>query len=318
MKKNLVFRAFVLCSCLMAVAGLATAQGNPTNPTVYRGAELVEVIVPFVFQGDLRDLPRSPEWAPGDAIKEIPRRHHKQATEQAPANPTGIDRDPLLGAQAAAPEGVNLAFSTPVLNFDGQGFAGVQPPDPVGDVGVDYYIQSINNSGGAAVVIYNKSDGSVASGPFQMDSLGSGFCANGLGDPIILYDHLASRWMLSEFSSSGNRLCVYISQTSDPISGGWFNYDFQAPSFPDYPKYGVWPDAYYVSANEANQAAYALERSQMLVGGAASSQRFTAPDQAGFGFQTMTATDLDGPAPPAGAPAYFVRHNDDEVHNAGL
>ena len=45
---------------------------------------------------------------------------------------------------------------------------------------------------------------------------------------VVLYDELAGRWMMSEFSNSGNRLCVYVSQTGDPVAGGWFNYDFQA------------------------------------------------------------------------------------------
>jgi hypothetical protein len=92
---------------------------------------------------------------------------------------------------------------------------------------------------------------------------------------------------MSEFipRASGNRLCVYISQTNDPVAGGWFLYGFITPNFPDYPKYAVWPDAYYVSTNEANPAAYALDRTNMLAGLPATSQRFTAPDLAGFGFR---------------------------------
>jgi hypothetical protein len=184
-------------------------------------------------------------------------------------------------------------------------------------VGNNFYIQMINDSGGSTVRIHNK-DGSVAAGPFALDSLGSGNCASGLGDPVALFDEAANRWMLSEFSSAGNRLCVYISQTADPISGGWFAYDFQAPSFPDYPKYGVWPDAYYVGTNETSSAVYALERSAMLAGGMASFQRLTVPNLSGFGFQMLIPSDLDGAtAPPAGSPNYFMRHRDDEVHSGG-
>ena len=107
--------------------------------------------------------------------------------------------------------------------------------------------------------------------------------------------------------------------SSDPIAGGWFNYDFTTPNFPDYPKYAVWPDAYYVSSNEAGpSAAYALDRTNMLAGlAAAAPVRRTAPDLAGFGFQALIPSDLDGPAPPAGSPNFFMRHRDDEVHNAG-
>src|SRR5690606_34255408 len=117
---------------------------------------------------------------------------------------------------------------------------------------------------GALVRVHDSSNGSVVAGPFAMDSLGTGACASGFGDPVVLYDELADRWLLSEFASGGNHLCVYISQTSDPVAGGWFAYDFSTPSFPDYPKYGVWPDAYYVTTNESSPAIYALDRARML------------------------------------------------------
>jgi hypothetical protein len=134
----------------------------------------------------------------------------------------------------------------------------------------------------------------------------------------VLYDSLADRWLLSEFACEGNHLCVYISRTPDPVSGGWFLYDFRVPEFPDYPKYAVWPDAYYVSTNESSPAAYALERIQMLNGLPATFQRFTAPPLAAFVFNALTPSDLDGVTPPpAGAPNYFIRHRDDEAHNPG-
>ena len=309
--------ASVLALAMLVLATPALAQDRE-GPRVSRG-ELVEIITPYVFDGDLRDLPRAAKWRPGDPIKEIPRRHNGPLPVQvAPANPTAPG-DALAGRQPFGLKSSTRAFGTPDLNFPGQGFTGVNPPDTVGDIGPSYYIQMINGSGGSILTIYDKSTGSVAAGPLVLDNLAptSPACSSGVGDPIVLWDNLAQRWLLSEFAGAGNHLCVYISQTSDPISGGWFTYDFQTPSFPDYPKYAVWPDAYYVSTNESSVAQYALERSQMLIGGAASSQRFTAPDLGGFGFQATTASDLDGPAPPAGSPQYFIRHNDDEAHNPG-
>ncbi|MGE3467295.1 MAG: hypothetical protein AB7J13_10210, partial [Pyrinomonadaceae bacterium] len=176
--------------------------------------------------------------------------------------------DPLLIRQLEAPEAAPNAFTTPILNFNGIGFTNVNPPDTVGDVGPNHYVQAVNASGGTAIQVFNKSTGSTIGPQFSLDGLGTAQCAGGLGDPIILYDHAADRWLLSEFSSSGNRLCVYISQTADP-TGAYFAYNFQAPSFPDYPKYGVWPDAYYVSSNESSSAVYALDRAKMLLGQAA-------------------------------------------------
>ena len=166
-------------------------------------------------------------------------------------------------------------------------------------------------------MIYDKS-GNVLAGPTALDSFGSGACASGFGDGIVLYDQMADRWMLSEFAGSGNHLCIYISDGPDPVNDGWYAYDFITPNFPDYPKYGVWPDAYYVSSNENSPAVYALDRAKMLNGQGATAQRFTAPSLSGFGFQALIPSDLDGAtAPPAGAPNYFMRHRDDEAHNGG-
>ncbi|MCZ7671407.1 MAG: hypothetical protein M5U34_31870 [Chloroflexi bacterium] len=125
---------------------------------------------------------------------------------------------------------------------------------------------------------------------------------------------MADRWFLSEFGP-GNSLCILISTTPDP-TGAYYTYQFNTPGFPDYPKYGVWPDAYYATTNESSPSIYAFNRAAMLAGAAASSVRFTAPDLAGFGFQALTPADLDGMTPPPpGAPNYIMRHVDTEAHS---
>ena len=224
--------------------------------------------------------------------------------------------DPLLAVQEAAePMGVD-GFETLLLNFNGQGFSGVNPPDTVGEVGPSHYVQMINGGSGTRVTIHNKSTGAVTVGPVILDSLAtSGACQTGMGDPIVLYDQQANRWLLSEFADSGNHLCVYISTSSNP-GGSYYAYDFTTPNFPDYPKYAVWRDAYYVSTNESGgPAVYALDRTRMLSGLSATFQRRTAPALSGFGFQALTPADLDGATlPPSGAPGLFMRHRDTEVH----
>ncbi|MBK7974628.1 MAG: hypothetical protein IPK07_15560 [Deltaproteobacteria bacterium] len=176
----------------------------------------------------------------------------------------------------------------------------------------------INGSGGGIFTVYDKTTGATIAGPTNLDTLGTGSCATGLGDPVVLFDRLAQRWFLTEFASLGNHLCAYVSKTADPVSGGWWAYDFSVPDFPDYPKYAVWPDGYYVGTNEGSPAVYALDRVRMLAGQAATYQRLTVPAIAAFGFQMLQPADLDGYAPPAdGEPAIFLRHRDDEVHNIG-
>jgi hypothetical protein len=220
---------------------------------------------------------------------------------------------------------------TPLLSIPGQagGFLDltnpVAPPDVAGDVGPNHFIQAVNHATfGSSVTIYNKSDGSVALGPFAMNSLAtSGFCGNGLGDPMVNYDPLADRWILSQFAvgltPTDNHLCVFVSQTSNPVNNTWFAYDFQTQLFPDYPKMAVWPDGFYISSNErgtlAAPSVYVMDRARMLQGlPARPMQRFVAPPLVGFGFQSLTPADLDGPAPPTGSPNYFMRHVDDELH----
>ncbi|HBL28269.1 MAG TPA: hypothetical protein DD490_15650, partial [Acidobacteria bacterium] len=198
-----------LALVLAATCGGAASADPQPEIIELRGAESLGTSIPTVFSGDLRDLPRAQEWQPGDSIKEIPRRHNRPPRVVPP--PAKPELDPLLAVQAGAPRS-SRALTPPILNFAGQGFTGVNPPDTVGDVGLNHYIQSINGSGGAVFTVYNKADGTVAAGPINMDSLGTGNCASGLGDPVILFDQLADRWFLSEFSNSGNRMCVYISQ----------------------------------------------------------------------------------------------------------
>ena len=310
--------------CLwLLLFGVLTLQLGTGNTLAKAGqqpgrAETVSAITPHTIDVDLRDLPLASPWQPGDPLIEIPRIANQTAAGIYDLPP--FDMDPLVayGFRYPLPLSDSRAFASPRLNFDGHVYT-VNPPDTVGDVGKNYYIQAVNHSSGAACTIYNKSDGSVAAGPFVLSSLwaGGGNCATGHGDPIVLYDHEADRWLLSEFSDSGNFMCVYISQTSDPISGGWYNYAFLAPDFPDYPKYGVWPDAYYVSTNESSPAVYAFQRSAMLSGAPATYQRFTTAPLAGFTFNALIPCDLDGPAPPSGSPNYFMRHRDDEMHNSG-
>lgn len=258
-----------------------------------------------VFTLAARDLPPS-EVLPTLDREINPRMNFGPQPEQD-FDPPGRP-DPLLALQAGAPAAQIDGFDTPIFNFNGQGYTFLNPPDTVGDVGKDHFIQMINAT---RVAIYDKNSADLVIPPFNLSALGG--CATGWGDPIVLYDQLADRWFLSEFGPS-NSLCTYVSQTPDP-TGAYYSYQFNTPSFPDYPKYGVWPDAYYVTTNESSPANYALNRAAMLVGSPATAQRFTAPGLPGFGFEALTPADLDGMTPPpVGAPNYIMRHVDTEAH----
>lgn len=194
------------------------------------------------------------------------------------------------------------------------GNTGVNPADPCLDVGPNHVIQMINGSSGSYFRIYDKSGNALGAQVYLdnfVNAIGGISSYNGAGDPIVLYDAIADRWMMSEFSSSGNRMIVAVSTTPDP-TGTWFAYSFAAPSFPDYPKYGVWNSMYMITTNENAPATYALDRNRMLQGLSATAQRFTVPSFPTIGFQATTPITHDGGAPPpAGAPAMFMRMADD-------
>jgi hypothetical protein len=312
----------ILAVCASVVGLSAAATEGPVELQVLHAAEVSSPVTPTSWDGDIRRLPTVADWKPGDPVRIIPRRDGGEPSGEIDPEDVGPDftpareGEPLLGLHEEWQDSnAPASFTIPIVNKPGQGYTGTIPPDANGDVSALYYVQAVNGSGGSQFSIYDKT-GIRISGPTLMETLGTGSCASGFGDPIILYDQLADRWVFSEFALSGNHLCVYVSKTNNPITGGFWAYNFTLTQFPDYPKYAVWPDAYYLTSNESSPAAYALDRNKMLTGAPATYQRFSAPRLAGFGFQALIPSDIDGPSgPPAGAPNYMARHRDDEVHN---
>ncbi len=313
----------------LAVAAIALTftqliAGDTMQPRIVaRGAAQSAPVTPYVFDGDVRDLPKPTEWKPGDPIMEIPQRFYRPPG-QSSSRPREPGVDPLAGRQPERSRTVGEGRTIISRNFPGQPFTGIYPPDTNGDVGPSHYIQTINHSSGAIAAIYDKAEPTPnLLATFMLDSLGSGSCTAGLGDPIALYDRFADRWLLAEFPLYGDALCVYISQSGDPISGGWYSYEFLVPVFPDYPKFSAWPadanggdGSFIVTTNEELPGLYALDRGAMLAGAAATFQRLTISSTlSGFGVQALTPADPDGPDPPAaGEPAIVMRHRDTEHH----
>ena len=211
------------------------------------------------------------------------------------------------------------------FNFEGvNNVNGVLPPDTNGDVGPNHYVQWVNLS--MAIWSLNRANHSatLVYGPVPGNAIWNGFggtCeSHNDGDPIVLYDHLADRWFISQFALSFPNgpfyQCIAVSQSPEP-TGAWHRYAFLVSDtkMNDYPKFGIWPDGYYMSVNQftgfgwggAGVAVY--ERDKMLLGQPARQVYFDLYTvNANFG--GMLPADLDGPAPPYGTPNYYAEIDD--------
>jgi hypothetical protein len=200
------------------------------------------------------------------------------------------------------------------LNFDGvPAIAGRAVPDTNGAVGATQYFQWVN----VDFQIFNKTTGASIYGPADASTIWTGLSPCNTtddSDVVVEYDKMANVWVLEQHVANGaanNYQCIAISTSSD-ATGTYNRYVFSLPNnFPDYPKISVWPDAYYLTVNEQNPSTFAalgayvcaLDRTNMLLGNAATSQCF----QLASTYNSLLPADLDGSIlPPPGSPNYLL------------
>ena len=227
---------------------------------------------------------------------------------------------PFLRLSASAPsqsDAVVQSTAGPLLSVtSGLSFDGISdhasPPDPNGAVGATQFMEWINIS----FAVFDKATGALQFGPATGNSFWSGFggpCeSSNSGDPIAQYDKLAGRWVaMQPVFTTPFELCLAVSTTSD-ATGSYNRYAFAIPDNPDFPKLGVWSDAYYVSinTNPDGPSLCALDRSSMLAGAPATIQCF---EMSGGIFNFLPA-DIDGQTPPpSGAPGIFLEPGHDSA-----
>ncbi|HEV2202754.1 MAG TPA: hypothetical protein VGR73_23290 [Bryobacteraceae bacterium] len=225
--------------------------------------------------------------------------------------PVSGQSDPVVQTSAGPLVGTTVGLNFAGVGDGDYGFTpNAAPPDTNGAVGATQYVQWVNES----FAIFDKTTGAKLLGPVAGNSLWSGFgggCqTNNDGDPIVQYDKAANRWIFTQFSVKTKPYlqCVAVSTTSD-ATGAYNRYAFSQPNFPDYPKLGVWPDAYYVSFNMFSGNSFlggracAFDSAAMRAGNPATQVCF----QLGNAFGGLLPSDLDGStAPPAGSPDFFV------------
>jgi methionine-rich copper-binding protein CopC len=239
--------------------------------------------------------------------------HEAEPLKRIPLPPglSQLEEDPIRQQTVSqATPGTGLSFEGLGQGQYGFSITGA-PPDTEGTVGATQYVQWVNTS----FAIFNKSTGALAAGPTAGNTLWSGFgggCqSNNDGDPIVIYDKAAQRWIFSQFSVSTTPYlqCIAVSTTSN-ATGTYNRYSFQYSNFDDYPKMSVWSDAYYETFNMfaggstfVGADACAYNRAAMLTGAAATQICF----QQGTSVGGLLPADIDGlTAPPAGSPNYMV------------
>jgi hypothetical protein len=292
------------------------------------GAPAFATNVGFAESPAARDLP--------PAATATDREDLEREAAEGPENPEVRHLVPSAGAAGIRHGDAALqstaainALTPPILSFDGlnntdnfNAFGGrVNPSDDNGDVGPNHYVQQIN----LLVRVFSKA-GAPLTPPFKLSSLFAplgGLCSvNDNGDPVVLYDPLADRWLLSQFAFTALNAppyhqCVAISKTADP-TGAYYVYDFVTAGneFPDYPHLGVWPDAYYMMVHQFTLGGpfngtgmYALDRKKMLAGDPTAgyiyfNENLTVhPEGIGGGL----FADVDGlTPPPVGKPGIFA------------
>ena len=234
----------------------------------------------------------------------------QEAREVRPTLPLSGSDKPSGMDQALQQLQLPMVSTTSGLNFAGVGANGYIPPDTNGSAGATQYVQMTN----VQYAVFDKNSGAILLGPSLINTIWSGFtgaCSSGNGgDPVVLYDKAAQRWVISQIASNDTSWCMALSQTSD-ATGSYYRYEFDyGTNLPDYPKLGVWSDGYYWSSNTFQNGSTfigakvcSFNRASMLSGGNASAVCFQGNTSVG----SVLPADIDGATPPpAGEPAFFL------------
>src|SRR3954453_8258026 len=307
--------AFALSFLGIALAILAQGLSNNGNAPAYAGPPNDHRPVNAIRSRPLREMhPIHPAMAPGhdhpEPIRPTPPSQSGGPDGVAQTSPGALLSAPTSTGTSFEGIGVGLGAFAPSSN----------PPDVNGRVGATQYVQWNNTS----FAVFNKSTGALQYGPAAGNTLFQalgGVCAShNDGDPVVSYDILAGRWVLSQFlvdgpAGSASHQCVAVSVTGD-ATGAYYLYDFltDGTNFVDYPHMGVWPDGYYMTAHVFNSAGtsllpgrvYVFERDKMIAGQPARKlQAALAKDSTGIQYGFVPA-DLDSLTPPPAGEAEFI------------
>lgn len=310
--KKIIKSLFALLVLMMGFGGYAQqTNSSPVKPDGFSKAVYFDRI------GPLKDFPAlTPEEMMRLDEKDMKKVRNKALRTRSYPN-----------ADDALPKGADAVWQKEMGQSRNQGtiienFSGVStssyPPDCNGSAGPDHYFQTVN----VKYSIYEK-NGTQVVPPTNLNTLFAGVpgANNNDGDPILLYDDNANRWLAAEFAgaySNPDYMLIAISVTDDP-TGDWYRWSWTMNGFPDYMKFGVWEDGYYMGTNTTNGSdIYVFERQEMLIGGSAPQMvQFNNPFRPNSDFHCVLPADCDGDYAPSGSPGLFLTINDDAWGGGG-
>ncbi len=280
----------ILSAALFVTAGI-TAQQLEQFPAGEVGMMAAPLNVPSlasqIAEGTFIEADNTPQEG----------RPKRQRGNQVVSGKGSDINDPLVQANKTSLHNSRV----PSLVFDADENSQSTPSDPTGAVGPNHYIGAWNS----AFRIFDKSGNPLT----NEASLATIFPGNAIGDPIVFFDPYIEnepgeprgRFVITEFDSNPDGFNVAVCQGPDPVNDGWFVYTtgFTTGLFPDYTKFAVWGDAYYVTANigQANRV-FAVEREQMAQGLPAQRIAFPLPGIATNGFYSPHGFSATGGSEP--------------------
>lgn len=317
MKRKVFFISALLC-CGLYFVGKQTARTEVQISVNTPAAAISRIAAASGSSRPVRTFSAGGQIAAAKTARPDVRETGSSLSQGPYPQPEIRDTDQAMARPSLVP------MPTPSLSFEGlSNFDNIaaysqviMPPDMIGDVGPDHYVQAVN----ALVRMFDKS-GNPLTPPFKMSQLfgplGTPCSIRNDGEAVVLYDPLADRWLLSSYCNNFPpfRQMIAISKTGDP-TGAWYVYEFVMPNIKlnDVSKFGVWPDAYYMSTEEFTGAdfsgtgMFAFDRTKMLAGEASAAYiYFSRPSATTARLGNLLPADIDGlRPPPAGAPNVFV------------
>jgi hypothetical protein len=305
--KNLfqkLFALVVVFTLSFTVNAQTKYNPNPITKDTYKVTKVINLEYKYV--PSIKELIENGTFIPADPneFKKVGPPKRMRGAKVVPGKGLPKGNDPLVNFDL---EVAKKQTRDPILTFQSTSSTAT-PGDPTGEIGRDYYLASWNSS-----FRFFNLDGSPATPNTSLSNL---FGANESGDPIVMYDSEADRYIITSMGSSSVNFAISVS--NDPVNDGWHVYNAssnQFPTsgqFPDYPKYSIWSDGYYLTTNTGGDNLFVIERDKVLTGDStASIQAFDTPSQATAGFSSAQVFDIVDDDHPAPGNATLVYMQDD-------